>query len=95
MTMPGYVELMKRRTDESEKMGDKASEAFDSGNKANRIPDTYSFLTVMFSTVMFLTAITTKLVRPQARVLLLVISALICMAVPLLTVFSMPVAHRG
>jgi len=49
----------------------------------------------MFSTVMFLTAITTKLVRPQARVLLLVISALICMAVPLLTVFSMPVAHRG
>ena len=95
MTMPGYVELMKRRTDESEKMGDKASEAFDSGNKANRISDTYSFLTVMFSTVMFLTAITTKLVRPQARVLLLVISALICMAVPLLTVFSMPVAHRG
>jgi len=95
MTMPGYVELMKRRTDESEKMSDKASEAFDSGNKANRISDTYGFLTVMFGTVMFLTAITTKLVRLQPRLFLVVISALICMAVLLLTVFTMPVAHRG
>jgi len=95
MTMPGYVELMKRRTDESEKMSEKASEAFDSGSKANFISDKYSFLTVMFSTVMFLSAITTKLVRPQARFLLLVISALICIAVLLLTIFSMPIAHRG
>jgi hypothetical protein len=49
----------------------------------------------MFSTVMFLSAVTTKLVRPQAGLLLLVVSALICIAVLLLTIFSMPIAHRG
>jgi hypothetical protein len=62
-------------------MSEKASEAFNSGSKANLISDNYGFLAVMFSTVMFLSAITTKLVRPQARLLLLVISALICIAV--------------
>jgi len=95
MTMPGYLELMKKRTDESEKMNAKAAEAFDGGNKANLVTDTYGFLTVMFSTVMFLSAIATKLVRPTARLLLLVISALICVAVLLLTIFTLPVAHRG
>ena len=95
MTMPGYLELMKKRTEESEQMSQRASEAFDSGNKANLISDNYSFLTVMFSTVMFLSAITTKLVRPPARFLLLVISVLICSAVLLLTILTMPIAHRG
>jgi hypothetical protein len=95
MTMPGYVELMKKRTEESEKLSEKASEAFDGGSKANLTSDNYSFLTVMFSTVMFLSAITTKLVRPQARFLLLVVSALICAAVLLLTIVTMPIAHRG
>jgi len=95
MLTPAYLELMKTRTDESEEMNTKAAEAFNAGNKANLISDTYSFLTVMFSTVMFLSAVTTKLVRPQAGLLLLVVSALICIAVLLLTIFSMPIAHRG
>jgi len=95
MLTPAYLELMKTRTDESEKMNTKAAEAFNAGNKANLISDTYSFLTVMFSTVMFLSAIITKLVRPEAGLLLLVVSALICIAVLLLTIFSMPIAHRG
>jgi hypothetical protein len=95
MTMPGYIELMKKRTDESEKMSAKASEAFDSGSKANLVSDTYGFLTVMFSTVMFLTAITTKLVRPQARLLLLVIAALMCSIFLFWTIFSMPIVHKG
>ena len=95
MTTPGYQDLMKKRTDESERMSAKASEAFDSGNKANLISDNYSFLTVMFSTVMFLSAITTKLVRVHARFLLLIISVLMCVAILLLTIFTMPVAHRG
>ena len=95
MLTPAYLELMKTRIEESEKMNAKAAEAFDGGNKANLVSDTYNFLTVMFSTVMFLSAITTKLVRPQAGLLLLVISALICIAVLLLTIFSMPIAHRG
>jgi len=95
MLTPAYLELMKTRIEESEKMNAKAAEAFDGGNKANLVSDTYNFLTVMFSTVMFLSAITTKLVRPQAGLLLLLISALICIAVLLLTIFSMPIAHRG
>jgi hypothetical protein len=66
MDMPGYQDLMKRRTDESEKMSAKAAEAFNEGYKANRISDTYSLFAVLFSMVMFLAAITTKLVR-QAR----------------------------
>ena len=95
MLTPAYLELMKTRTNESEKMSVKAAEAFDGGNKANSISHTYSFLAVMFSTVMFLSAITTKLVRPLASFLLLVISALICLAVLLMTIFSMPIAQRG
>lgn len=95
MLTTAYLELMKTRTDEVEKMNAKASEAFNGGNKANLISDTYSFLTVMFSTVMFLSAITTKLVRPFPSLLLLVISALICIAVLSVTIFSMPIAQRG
>ena len=95
MLTTAYLELMKTRTNESEKMSVKAAEAFDGGNKANSISHTYSFLAVMFSTVMFLSAITTKLVRPLASFLLLVISALICLAVLLMTIFSMPIAQRG
>ncbi len=95
MMTPAYLDLMKKRTDESETMSLKASEAFDNGTKANLISDKYSFLTVMFSTVMFLSAITTKLARPQARFLLIVIASLICAAVLLMTILSMPIAHRG
>ena len=95
LAMPDYVELMKRRTDESEKMSEKASEAFDNGSKANLISDNYGFLTVMFSTVMFLSASQQNWFVPKPGFYSLCISALICIAVLLLTIFSMPIGHRG
>jgi hypothetical protein len=87
---------MKKRTAESEKMSDKAGAAFEEGSKANRISDNYSLYTVIFSMVMFLGAITTKIVRPQLSLIVIVTSTLIfCVAGLLLVFFSLPIAHRG
>jgi hypothetical protein len=48
MTTPGYLDLMKRRTDESEKLSAKSTETYNEGNRANRISDTYGLFTVIF-----------------------------------------------
>ena len=94
MIMPEYEALMKNRIDESEKMNAKGAEMYQQAQKANIRADRYSFLTVLFSSVMFLGAITTKLVRPKPRFVLSVLSALICLGGLILLFFYMPVAHK-
>jgi len=95
MVMPEYKALRGKRIEESEKLTAKANEAFDEAQKANTNADRYSLLSVMFSMVMFLGAITTKLVRIQLQFTLTLISAIICIAMLALTLFYMPVAARG
>ncbi len=95
MTMPGYLDLMKRRTNESEKLSAKSAETYNEGNRANGISDTYGLFTVVISMVMFLGAIATKIVRLRPRIILIVVSAFICAAVLFLVIFFMPIAHKG
>jgi hypothetical protein len=94
MAMPEYEELMGKRMEESGKMSLKAAEAFKAAQGANMSGDRYSLLTVLFSMVMFLGAITTKLVRTNVRLVLTIISAIICIGV-LIVVFNMPIAHKN
>jgi len=95
MAMPEYETLMKKRLDESDKMNEKGAEMYQHAQKANLRADRYSFFTVLFSSVMFLGAITTKLVRPKPRFILSVLSAIICLGGLILLLFYMPVAHKG
>jgi hypothetical protein len=95
MVMPEYEELMGKRMEESAKMSLKADEAFRTAQAANLNGDRYSLLTVLLSMVMFLGAITTKLVRINVRILLTIISAIICIGVLIVVFFYLPVAHKG
>lgn len=95
MATPAYQQLIKNRMQESEKMSKTGAEFYEKANKANRVADNYTMFTVLFSMVMFLGAITTKLVRTQPKVILTILAALICIGVLLIVIFSMPVAHKG
>ena len=95
MVMPEYEAIMGQRVDESEQMTAKAEEMFKAAQAANLNGDRYSLLTVLLSMVMFLGAITTKLVRINVRLMLTVISAIICIGVLIVVFFYMPVAHKG
>jgi hypothetical protein len=95
MVMPEYEELMGKRMEESGKMSLQAEEAFKAAQTANLNGDRYSLLTVLLSMVMFLGAITTKLVRINVRLMLTIISAIICIGVLIVVFFYMPVAHKG
>jgi hypothetical protein len=95
MVMPEYEELMGKRMEESGKMSLKAEEAFKAAQAANMSGDRYSLLTVLLSMVMFLGAITTKLVRTNVRLMLTIVAAIICIGVLIVVFFYMPVAHKG
>jgi hypothetical protein len=94
MVMPEYELLMEKRSEESQKMSAKGQEMFNAAQEANKIGDNYSLLTVMLSMVMFLGAITTKLVRTMPRLVLTELSALIFIGVMILLFFFFPVAPR-
>jgi len=94
MVMPEYETLMGKRVEESQKMSAKAQGMFDAAQRANANADTYSLLTVTLSMVMFLGAITTKLVRTGPRFVLTLLSAIIFVGVLIFIFFVLPVAHR-
>ena len=95
MVMPQYEGIMENRIKESEELSAKGAEMYKEAQQANLNGDTYTFLTVMFSMVMFLGAITTKLVRLAPRLTLTVISAIICVGSLVIVQFNMPIAHKG
>jgi hypothetical protein len=94
MVMPAYQELMDRRIGESKKMSEKAGEMFETAQRANTISDRYILLTVIFSMVMFLGAIATKLTRLQLGYTLVIISGLICIGCLIFLLFNMSTAHK-
>ena len=95
MVMPEYENIMAGRIRESEEMSAKGEDMFKQAQQANMNGDRYSFLTVMFSMVMFLGAITTKLARIGPRITLSVISVIICAGSLIIVLLSMPIAHKG
>ena len=95
MVMPEYESLMKGQVAESEKMSRRGEEQFDLAQQANLISDEYCFLNVLFSAVMFLGAITTKLVRNRTRIFLSIVSLIMCVGGLIVVFLQMPVAHKG
>ena len=95
MLLPEYQGIMETRMKESEDLSAKGTEMFKQAQQANLNGDTYSLLTVMFSMVMFLGAITTRLVRLAPLLMLTVISVIICVGSLILVLFNMPIAHKG
>ncbi|TMI86251.1 MAG: hypothetical protein E6H10_00485 [Bacteroidetes bacterium] len=95
MIMPEYEAIMGQRLDESQKMSEKAEETFRTAQVANLNADRYSLFTVLFSLVLFLGAITTKLVRINVRLIITLLSAIICVGGLIVVFFYLPVAHLG
>jgi hypothetical protein len=95
MATPLYHELVKKRLGESTIMGDKSGAQFKEAENANYNSDKYSFLVVVFSMVMFLGAIMTKLVRNGPRLTIALISTVVCIAAIVWVIFYLPIAHKG
>ena len=95
MVMPEYEAIMGQRLDESQKVSEKADESFKAAQVANLTSDRYSLLTVLFSMVLFLEAITTKLARINVRVVISLLSAIICIGALIVLFFYFPLAHLG
>ena len=95
MVLPEYQGIMDARVKESEDLSAGGAEMYKQAQQANLNGDRYTFLTVMFSMVMFLGAVTTKLVRPVPRLTLTVISVIICVGSLVIVLFNMPIAHKG
>lgn len=95
MVMPEYELLMRSRVEESDTMNKKSTDLFNLAQQANLISDEYCFLNVLFSAVMFLGAITTKLVRNKTRIFLSIISLIMCIGGLIVVFLQMPVAHKG
>jgi hypothetical protein len=95
MVTPEYEAIMGQRHDESQKMTDKADEMFKAAQLANLTSDRYSLLTVLFSMVLFLEAVTTKFARANARLVVTLLSAFICIAALIVVFFFLPLARLG
>ena len=95
MITPAYDDLVKKRMGESEKMSEMAGDKYKHAEAANYNSDRYAFLGVLFSMVLFLGAVTTKLARVQPRLVLTVIATIICIGALLWVCFNLPVAHKG
>src|SRR5215471_7633678 len=95
MVMPEYEAMMGQRVDESEKMSERAGEMFKAAQVSNLTSDRYSLLTVLFSMVLFLEAVTTKLVRTNVRLAVALLSAFICIAALIVVFFFLPLARLG
>jgi hypothetical protein len=95
MMMPGYDSLMQKRMSEADKLSLQGQDLFTQAQQANLSSDTYSLLTVIFSAVMFLGAITTKLRRNNPRIILTLVSLLLCLGGLVIIFFKMPIATRG
>lgn len=90
-----YESIMETRMKESEEISAKGAQMYKEAQDANMIGDRYNLLTVMFSMVMFLGAIATKLARIPPRIVLIVISFIICAGSLIIVLFYMPIAHKG
>jgi hypothetical protein len=94
MVMPEYKEMIGKNNLESEKLRDQADQLYKEGDRANTITDQYSMFTVLFSLVMFLSAIATKATRFRISFTLVLISGIICIASLVLLILHMPLAPK-
>jgi hypothetical protein len=95
MATKEYEDIMEQEMAESKNLVRKGDESSEIARKANAISDNYSLYTVVFSMVMFLGAITTRLAQPRLAFVIILISGLICVLALILLFYSMPLANRS
>jgi len=94
MVMPEYKQMLDAKNLETERLRDEGDKAYKEGDRANSITDRYSLFTVLFSSVMFLSAIATKATRRDIHFTLVFVSGIICIANLVLLVLYMPLASK-
>jgi len=94
MAMPEYIELMKKDMAEADKLSQQAEGSRNEAQKANNNSDNYSLLTVVFSMVMFLGAITSKIAPPRLSLLNTIAAGIICTGALVFVFFIMPIATK-
>jgi hypothetical protein len=94
MEMPEYKQLEQKNMGDAEKLISQADAAEKSAQEANTISDNYGLLTVVFSLVMFLSAIESRINRLRINISLIVTAGLICIAVLVVVFFYMPIARE-
>ena len=94
MAMPEYIELMKKDMTEAEKLSQQAEGSRNEAQKANSNSDNYSLLTVVFSMVMFLGAITSKIAPPRLGLLNTIAAGIVCTGALVVLLFIMPIAAK-
>jgi len=92
--MPEYIELMKKDMAEADKLSQQAEGSRNEAQKANNNSDNYSLLTVVFSMVMFLGAITSKIAPPRLSLLNTIAAGIICTGALVFVFFIMPIAIK-
>ena len=94
MAMPEYLELMKKDMAEADGLSQQAEESRNEAQKANSNSDNYSLLTVVFSMVMFLGAITSKIAPPRLGLLNTIAAGIVCTGALIVLLFVMPIAAK-
>ena len=94
MAMPEYIELMKKDMAEADKFSQQAEEARNEAQEANRNSDNYSLLTVVFGMVMFLGAVTLKIIRVSLSFAAIIAAGIICLGALIFLFFQLPIATR-
>ena len=94
MAMEEYKALMKKDLIEVEKFRKQGDEYWDDAQKANSNADKYVLFTVIFSMVMFLGAIGTKMTHIRVSFGLIILSGFICMAILVFIFLFMPMARE-
>ena len=94
MAMPEYTEQLKKDMAEADKYSQQAEESKDAAQEANRNSDNYSLLTVVFSMVLFVGAITSKIERLSISFAAVVAAGIICLGALLFLFSQLPIATR-
>src|SRR5688572_2062976 len=94
MAMKEYQQVFEKDLAESKALSKQADKKWAEAQEANKYADRYSLFTVIFSMVMFLGAITTKISHVRLSFGLIVVSGLICIAILLILFLFMPLARE-
>ena len=94
MAMPAYQQMVKDDMKESNALRARAENAMKEAQQANRNADNYTLFTVIFSMVMFLGALATKVSGFRMGFTLMFLAGGICLVLLVLLFFNMPITHR-
>ena len=94
LNLDGYKQMVDREKREESELVSQSDRIYAEARHANSNSDNYALFTVMFSMILFMGGVATKVSGGGISLSLIVISAVICVIILLVLFFSMPVAHK-